>query len=92
MSKDVKVSTKAELIKVWIDDKFVPLRDGLGTLTVKAGSHHAISWRVRGAPGTRYTIEITAPEEANLKRGDTFDEDGFDAGVAWFKINGDNPV
>jgi hypothetical protein len=41
---------------------------------------------VRGAPGTAYTVRITAPPEAKLTRGDTFDADAFDAGIAWFTV------
>lgn len=87
MKTDVIIKTKAEIIKVWVDGVRVTLSGGEGTAKVSPGIHHAISWAVRGAPGTSYALEITSPDEAKLKRGDTFDEGGLDVGVAWFKVN-----
>ena len=89
MRKDVKVVTDAEIIKVWIDGTQMKLTNGKGQASVTAGVHHAISWAARGAPGTKYSIKITAPAEAKLERGDTFDEGKLDVAMAWFSVNED---
>jgi hypothetical protein len=83
--KEVAVTARAELIKVWVDGRRVSLTNGTGVVSVEPGKH-AISWVVRGARGTTYTLQITKPTEAKLTRGDTFDEVGMDAGVAWFTV------
>jgi hypothetical protein len=83
---DVDISVNADVAKVWVDGTQVRLTDGEGTAKVEPDAHHALTWAVRGAPGTRYTVKITAPKEARLDRGDTFDNDEFDAGLAWFKV------
>lgn len=83
---EVDVTVKADIARIWIDGVRLKLTDGAGTARVQPGNHHALSWAVKGAPGTSYSIKITAPSEARLTRGDTFDEDAFDAGVAWFKV------
>jgi hypothetical protein len=84
---EVDISVKADVAKVWIDGTQVRLEGGLGGAKVVPGSNHAISWAVRDAPGTKYSVKITAPSEAKLTHGDTFDDDQFDAGVAWFKVD-----
>ena len=86
MKKDVQIKARAELIKVWVDGVRVTLKDGDGTAKASPGNH-AISWVARGAAGTKYSLQITAPDESKLSRGDTFDNDQFDAGVAWLKVN-----
>jgi hypothetical protein len=86
MKQEVEVSTRAELARVWIDGVQLRLKSGVGSTEVRPGNH-VLSWAVRGAPGTTYHVKITAPDEAKLVRGDTFDDDQFDAGVAWFKVN-----
>ncbi|HEX4347776.1 MAG TPA: hypothetical protein VHZ73_09395 [Vicinamibacterales bacterium] len=87
MSKiEVDVAAKADVAKVWIDGTRVTLTNGIGRARVEPGPHHALSWAVRGAPGTSYSLKITAPAEAKLSHTDTFDHDEFDAGLAWFKV------
>src|SRR5262245_38990148 len=82
---EVDISVKADVAKVSVDDTRVKLSDGEGTVSVKPGNH-SLTWAVRGAAGTTYTIKITAPDEAKLSHSDTFDEEQFDAGLKWFKV------
>jgi hypothetical protein len=84
--RDVAISGRAEAIKVWVDGERVPLTNGEAVVRVDPGQH-AISWAVRGAPGTSYSLQITRPREAKLARGDTFNEVGLDVGVAWFTVS-----
>jgi hypothetical protein len=83
---DVSITTKAEIIKVWIDGTRVNLTNGKGISRARPG-HHALSWAVRGTPGSSYLVQITAPDESKLKHTDTFDSQGFDAGLSWFTVN-----
>jgi len=84
---EVDISVNADVAKLWVDGARVRVgANGGASVRVAPGGHHALSWAVRGAPGTAYTIRITAPAEARLTRGDTFDADAFDAGIAWFSV------
>jgi hypothetical protein len=84
---EVDISVKAGVAKVWIDGTQVRLVESAGRAKVDPGSDHAVSWAVRGAPGTKYSVAITAPKEARMTHTDTFDAAQFDAGLAWFKVN-----
>jgi hypothetical protein len=84
---EIDISVDAGVAKLWVDGTRVRVDvNGRAAVLVAPGSHHALSWAVRGAPGTAYTVKITAPPEAKLTRGDTFDGDAFDAGIAWFTV------
>ena len=83
---DVTISVQAEIAKILVDDKTVKLTAGTATVKVKPGNH-TLTWAVRGAAGTKYTVKITAPKEAVFSHTDTFDEEQFDAGLKWFKVN-----
>jgi hypothetical protein len=90
---EVDISVKADVAKVWIDGTQVPVDEsGSGAARVAPGVHHAIAWAVRGQSGTTYSIKITAPSEAKLARSDTFDDEQFDAGIAWFTVNAARPA
>ena len=86
MKRDVTITTRAEGVKVWVDGEAVALNNGDGTITVAPGPH-TLSWAVRGAPGTTYSVKITSPKEAKLDEGDTFDDDGIDVGEDDFTVN-----
>jgi hypothetical protein len=83
---DVVISVQAEIAKLRVDDKDLKITAGGATVKAKPGNH-ALTWAVRGAAGTKYTVKITAPKEAVFSHTDTFDEEQFDAGLKWFKIN-----
>lgn len=83
---EVEISVKAEVSKVMVDDTVVRLKDGEGAVKVAPGNH-SLTWAVRGAAGTKYTVKITAPKEAAFSHSDTFDNEQFDAGLKWFKVN-----
>ena len=83
---EVDVTVKADAARVWIDGTRVALTDGSGRAAVTPGSNHAMSWAVRGAPGTSYTVRITSPSEARFTHTDRFDDEQFDAGLTWFKV------
>lgn len=85
-SVEVDISVKAEIAKATVDGVNVRFRDGDGVVKVKPGNH-ALAWAVRGAAGTKYTIQITAPKEAVFSHSDTFDDEQFDAGFKWFTVN-----
>ena len=87
MSKvEVDITVAADVARLWVDGTRVKISAGRASVLVVPGNHHALSWAVRGAPGTSYNIRITAPSEAKLTRGDTFDDEAFDAGVVWFTV------
>ncbi len=82
----VDISVKAEIAKLEIDEAPVTLTDGEASVTVPPGKHD-ITWAVRGAAGTKYSIAISAPKEAAFSHTDTFDEEQFDTGVKTFTVN-----
>jgi hypothetical protein len=76
-----------DVSQVKVDD--VPVLLGTGTTTVEvgdSGAEHGIMWFVRGAPGSSYTVKITAPEEARFSHEATVDSGTKDAGLHWFRI------
>lgn len=88
MSKrEVSVAVKAEFAKVFVDGKRIVLDNGVGATAVTKGNEHALTWAVRGAPGTKYIVAIKGPKEATLEHGETFGAEGFDAGIAWFRVS-----
>jgi hypothetical protein len=81
----VEVEIDAEASKAWLNGVPMDLNGGKGSEDVLPGNH-VLSFEVRGAPGTAWSVQITAPPEARDKDGDTFDRNGFDAGRIKFVV------
>lgn len=81
----VDVKAVGQLIKVFIDGTRVTLTGGKGGRDI-AGGEHAISWNVRGAPGSGYSVQITAPAAAVFKKEAKLDDSQMDAGLHFFKV------
>ena len=71
---------------VAIDDKKMSFSSGTATRNAASGDH-ALTWFVRGAPGSKYKISITTPSEAVFAHSGTIDSSNTDAGVQWFRVN-----
>lgn len=83
---EVKVKATGQLIKVFIDGIRVTITGGgNGSRNVATGDH-AISWHVRGAPGSSYSVQITAPPNAAFLKEVTLDDTQMDAGLHFFKV------
>ena len=83
--KTVDVEIDAEASLAWLNGVPMDLNGGKGSVDVLPGNH-VLSFEVRGAPGTGWSVKITAPPEAKSEDGDTFDESGFDAGRIKFVV------
>ena len=81
----VDVKATGQLIKVFIDGTRVTLTGDKGGRDVTAGEH-AISWNVRGAPGSGYLVQITAPAPVAFKKEAKLDDSQMDAGLHFFKV------
>lgn len=81
----VKASAGGELLRVWIDGSVISLSNGVGSKKLGLGDH-VISWVVRGAPATSYSVEITSPTAIAFKKEAKLDETQIDAGMHWFKL------
>jgi hypothetical protein len=81
----VEVEIAAEEPKAWLNGVPMTLNGGKGSDDVLPGNH-VLSFEVRGAPGTSWSVKITAPPEATSDDGDTFDGSGFDAGRINFVV------
>lgn len=81
----VKASAGGELLRVWIDGSVVALNDGVGSKKLSPGDH-VISWVVRGAPATAYSVQITDPAPVAFKKEAKLDDTQIDAGMHWFKL------
>jgi len=68
------------LIQAQIDGKPVS-----GEVKLDKGNH-PLTWHVFGAPGTRYSIEISEPENLKFKHEATLDNEQKDAGLHWIVI------
>lgn len=85
--KTVKVKLDGDLddAQAFIDDSRLNFHNGKAEMDREAGEH-ALTWFVRATPGTEYTIEITAPDEAEFKHEGNVGSIGKDAGVQWFEV------
>jgi hypothetical protein len=79
------VKASGQLIKVFIDGTRVILTGDKGGRAIRSGEH-AISWNVRGAPGSSYAVQITAPSAATFKKEAKLDDSQMDAGLHFFKV------
>lgn len=81
----VKALAGGELIRAWIDGSVVALNGGVGSKKLQAGDH-VMSWVVRGAPATSYSVQITEPTAVAFKKEAKLDATQIDAGMHWFKL------
>lgn len=81
----LKFSGSVDVFAVRIDDKKVSFTAGEASPKVQPGQH-ALTWFVRGVPGSTYKLDITEPASIKATRGGTLDEDMKDAGVHWFLL------
>lgn len=84
--KKVGVTIDAEEAEAWVNGIPLPLANGSGSTHLLPG-HHILSFEVRGAPGTAWSVKITAPKEAKAEDGDTFDQCGWDVGRIKFIVS-----
>jgi len=83
--EEVDVEIAAEESAAWINKVPLDLKNGKGSMDLLPGKH-ALTFEVRGAPGTVWSVKITAPKEAKSEDGDNFDDTGFDAGRIKFTV------
>ena len=81
----VEVEIDAEASLAWLNGVPMTLNGDKGSADVLPGNH-VLSFEVRGAPGTSWSVKITAPPEAKSEDGDKFDGTGFDAGRIKFVV------
>lgn len=82
---NIRATASGELIRAWVDGSVVALSGGTGSKNLAPGDH-VISWVVRGAPGTPYTVQITAPASIAFKKEAKLDSTQIDAGMHWFTL------
>jgi hypothetical protein len=83
---DVKVKATGDLMRVFIDGIRLRFSGATASKEVSAGEH-VISWVARGAPGSSFSVAITAPTEATFSKEAKLDTSMLDAGVHFFQIN-----
>jgi len=81
----VKVKITGTLVRVFIDGIRLHFKGQTATKDVPAGEH-VISWVVRGAPGSTFSVAITAPSDAEFSKEAKLDTSMLDAGVHFFQI------
>jgi hypothetical protein len=69
-----------------IDDVELKFDDEGSTQRQCAAGEHALTWFVQAPPGSKYSIEISKPNEAKFKHEGTIDHTTRDAGVQWFQV------
>jgi hypothetical protein len=82
----VKVKATGELIRVFIDGIRLKFTGATASKDVSAGEH-VVSWVVRGAAGSSFSVAITAPAEATFSKEAILDTSMLDAGVHFFQIS-----
>jgi hypothetical protein len=69
-----------------IDGKGVAFAGNTGQRKVAPGDH-TIQFFVQGVPLSSFSLDITAPQEAKIHFGGTFDAGMKDMGSGWFTVN-----
>jgi len=86
---NVKISYEGDtdLSQVFIDDVRVLVGSGTASHPVPNDDEdHALTWFVRGAPGSKYDLKITAPAAAKNEHKTTIDSSTKDGGLHWFRV------
>jgi hypothetical protein len=83
---EIKFTKTADLFMALIDDKKLKFTGGVATRDLKENIDYALTWFVRGAPGSTYTIEVAAPPDAKFKHAGTIDASTKDAGLHWIRV------
>ena len=84
---EVSYSGDTDLDQVFIDDALT--LDDTGTASFEVadgGEDHALTWFVRGQPGSMYELKITAPDSAKFEHKATIDSSTKDGGLYWFRV------
>jgi hypothetical protein len=53
---------------------------------VRENEDNALTWFVRGAPGSKYAIEVASPPDAKFKHEGTIDASTKDGGLHWIRV------
>lgn len=83
---EFKYQGTVSLFQAQLDGKKLKFKDGKVVKTVRPDTDLPLQWFARGAPGTKYTIEITRPKEAKFSYSVSLDGHQKDAGVFWFSV------
>jgi hypothetical protein len=83
----VKFETEAKIKWLYIDDEKLSLIDGESQkITVTIGDIYSLSWFLKGAPRTAYSIEVVGAdlkiEDKNIPKDKTKAK-----GSIWFKVS-----
>jgi hypothetical protein len=85
----VSYSGNTDLSQLFIDDRHILTGAGSGSINVGNGDEdHALTWFIRGAPGSNFEISITAPKSAAFSLKGTVDSSTKEAGIQWFRAGG----
>lgn len=85
----VKFEGDTDIRRAFLNDKALTFdSDGEAQRNLAPG-RHALSWFVRGTPGTEFSIAITEPEGSKFKVEDTIDPGTRDGGFKLFTVGGD---
>jgi hypothetical protein len=82
----VKVKATGSLIRVFIDGVRLKFSGTTSSKEVPAGEH-VISWVVRGAPGSSFSVAITAPSSSAFLKEAKLDDTMLDAGIHFFQTS-----
>jgi hypothetical protein len=86
VSVKLAYTTTTDLFRVRLAGKLVSFSGGKADVPVDAGKSYPLQWFAEGSPGSRYTVEVTAPKSAAFKHTATLDGDGADAGIEWLAV------
>jgi hypothetical protein len=85
---DLEFTGDTDTDLIYVDDHGILSGAGSVSRDLSEGDH-ALTWFVRGAPGSEYTVSITNPLSAHFSHKATLDQSTKDAGLHWFRVEGD---
>lgn len=72
-------------LQVQLDGKKILSNTGSVNRHLTKGQKYFINWFVKGSPGSKYSIKITAPDAAKMSRSKTLTQSGKDGNTFSFK-------
>jgi len=82
----VKVKATGDVFRVFIDGIRLQFSGANASKNVAPGEH-VISWVVRGAPSSSYSVAITAPADSTFSKEAKLDSTMLDAGLHFFQTS-----
>ncbi len=81
-----KLAKTAEFFVARLEHQQIDFLNGAASAEIERGRRYELEWFVRGAPGTTYKFEVTAPQDLKFADEGTLDQSQKAGGVTWLEL------